>query len=819
MQRGWWGRGSRVRKNIWLLVVLTASYAQAQTIVAPQQAAPAIDLARVATRDDLATQVVIDGKLNESVWQTVEPIGAFSVVEPDTLAPEKYPTRLRLFYTDKGLYVAIDMEQPHDTLVSQLSSRDQRQLNRDAVFITLDSSSDGHYGYWFGIALGDSLMDGTILPERRYDNNWDGPWRGATSVTAKGWSAEMFLPWSMLSMPTVGDKRAMGIYVSRKVAHLNERWGWPPLPETKPKFMSVLDRVQMTGVAPVQQYSVFPYASVTADDVKDEMTYKAGADIFWRPTTNFQTTATLNPDFGTIEADDVIVNLSAIETFFPEKRLFFVEGKEVFIAAPRATAETPTTLLHTRRIGGRAVAPGIPAGTTLLPGESGQLAELLGAAKLTGEIAKTLRYGVLAAKEYDTEFDGLNALGNDVTLESEGRDFGVARVVYENSKSGAYKALGYMGTLMSHPDRQAAVHGIDTHYQTSNGKWQWDNQFLYSDIDVVGKGGGAYIDGRYSPQRGVNHIVAFEYYDKNFNMNDLGFFRRNDLIGTRYMFQRRTSNFFYGRDAFLQIMVPHEWNTNWDVVRTGIFTKGFIIRNDLSEIRFDANYFPPREEDRNSFGNGTFRITSRSQLAVGYSTDTSRRVVGTADFRYEGEEYGGYLTSQQAAIIWRPLNRLTTDLTLYRRDRTGWLLHEDWALPESRRTSKRMFTFDSEEWNVKFNLDFFFTARQQFRASLQWVGIKALEDRALQIPVTVGGLTPVQKAPGEPTDNFSISTVNFQLRYRWEMAPMSDLFVVYTKNGNQRRLPTESFPTMFSDVYHEPITEQLVVKVRYRFGS
>jgi len=780
------------------------------------RAAP-VDLIKSVASD---VHIKIDGRLDEPHWQTVPTIGTFVTVEPDTLAPEKYATRMKVFYTEKGLYVGFDMDQPRNTLVSQLSSRDQRQLNRDAVFITLDSSADGHYGYWFGIALGDSLMDGTILPERRYASDWDGPWRGATAVTDTGWSAEMFLPWSMLSMPKLEHHRTIGVYASRKVAHLSERWGWPGLPETRPQFMSVLDKVQVQGIAPVQQYNIFPYVSATGDNIKDEVTYKAGADIFWRPTTNFQTTATLNPDFGTIEADDVIVNLTAIETFFPEKRLFFVEGKEVFIAAPRATSETPTTMLHTRRIGGRAVQPTVPAGVTLLPGESGQLAELIGAGKVTGEIARTLRYGVMAASEYDTNFDARDGAGNLLELESKGRNFGVARLVYETSEGGPYRALGYMGTLMSHPDRTAQVHGLDAHYQSRNGQWQWDSQAMYSDVDVggatsglgIGEGGGAFVDGRYSPKRGVNHIIALEYYDKNFNLNDLGFFRRNDLIGTRYIFQRRTSNTPFGRDAFWQVLVPHEWNTDWQVIRTGVFTRGFIVRNNLSEMRYEINYFPARHEDRNSFGNGAFRIDQRSQYAAGYTTDTAKRFSVAGDVRYEGEEKGGYLTSEQLSLVWKPVNGLTTDLTLYHRDRNGWLLHEGGS-------SNRMITFDAEEWNVKFNFDFFFTARHHFRAGLQWVGIKAFEDQVYQIPADAGHLIPVNKAPGEPTDNFRISNVNFQLRYRWEIAPMSDLFVVYTKNGNQRGLPTSSFEDMFTDTFDEPISEQLVVKLRYRFGS
>ncbi len=758
--------------------------------------------------DDI--DITIDGRLDESIWQTSAKIGDFGVVEPDTLVPGEYPTNMHIFYNSKGIYVGFDMHQPRDTLVSQLSSRDQRQLIRDAVFITFDSSSEARYGYWFGIALGGSLMDGTILPERRYASNWDGPWWGETAVTEQGWSAEMFLPWAMMSMPKTEGARAMGVYASRKVAYKNERWAWPALPSTQPQFMSVLDQVEVTNVAPKQQYRIFPYASTTFDRVADEVNYKAGADFFWRPSTDFQLSATLNPDFGNVEADDVIVNLTAIETFFPEKRLFFLEGQETFIAAPRATSGVPTTLLNTRRIGGRAFRPNIPLGVTVPQTELGQPAELNGALKVTGE-SGALRYGVLAAQEDETRFRGEDGLGNRVDLDQDGRDFLIARAVYELSGAGASQSVGWMSTSSTHPDRDATVHAVDGHYLSGTGKWQWDGQLIYSDIDVEGEGGGGFVDMRYTPKQGRNHIAAFEYYDKTININDLGFFRRNDLIGTRYIFQENRSDISFGRDISTQVLIPHEWNTDWKVIRTGVFWEGDLTFNNLSAFHWDLNHFPDRYEDRNSFGNGTYEIEKRSQLELAYSTDSSRNL--TADFsaRYEGEELGGHNNKFAVGLTWRPLSSLTAEFDLSHKQRYGWLLH---------RGGTNMVTFDAEEWSAKFNVDYFFTARQQFRASLQWVGIKAFEDEFFTIPAKAGVLLDRTKAPGDPSDNFSISTLNFQVRYRWEIAPMSDLFLVYTKNGLQRQLQTfEEFSDMFSDVYDEPVSEQFVVKLRYRFGN
>ena len=278
----------------------------------------------------------IDGKLDEAVWGQFPGVDLFRVVDPDTGEVPRHHTLVKMFYTERGLYASFEMEQPPETLVRVYSGRDEGRLNRDNVGVTIDTSGEGRYGYWVNLALGGNQVDGTVLPERQFSGDWDGAWYGGTEVTAKGWNAEIFLPWSQLAMPKESGERRVNAYASRKVAYLDERYAVPALPFTQPLFMSALQPLVLDQVDPKQQWSVFPYASITQDEVEDYTDPKVGADIFWRPSTNFQVTATLNPDFGNVESDDVIVNLSAFETFFPEKRLFFQEGIEVFNATPRA---------------------------------------------------------------------------------------------------------------------------------------------------------------------------------------------------------------------------------------------------------------------------------------------------------------------------------------------------------------------------------------------------------------------------------------------------------------------------------------------------
>ena len=289
----------------------------------------------VLVRSPSDAQIRIDGVGDDAAWDGIDAFDEFLVTDPDILEPAVQKTAVRITYTDQGFYLLAEMQQDPESLVERLSSRDA-WMTRDYLSFCLDTSGEGRYAFWFNLALGGSKSDGTILPERQFNNSWDGAWHGATSRTEDGWSAEFFIPWSIVTMPKVNGQRQLAIYVSRKVAKDDAQHSWPPLPRTLPKFLSAFQPLLVDNVKVRQQLSVFPYGSTLYDGVTEDSIFKSGVDVFWRPSTNLQLTATANPDFGTVEADDLVVNLTAYPTFFPEKRLFFLEGYEVFIATSRA---------------------------------------------------------------------------------------------------------------------------------------------------------------------------------------------------------------------------------------------------------------------------------------------------------------------------------------------------------------------------------------------------------------------------------------------------------------------------------------------------
>ena len=756
----------------------------------------------LASYDESNLSIRIDGKLDEAPWREIVGVDSFLVVDPDTETTPVYETVVKMFYTDRGLYAAFEMEQPPDTLVRRYSGRDQRWVNRDNVSVTLDTSGQGRYGYWFNLALGGNQSDGTVLPERQFSGDWDGAWSGSTAETERGWNAEIFLPWSQVAMPKESGQRIINAYASRKVAHLDERWAVPSLPFTQPLFMSALQPLSLREVDPRQQWSVFPYLSATRDELEAVTEPRAGADFFWRPSTNFQMTATLNPDFGNVESDDVIVNLGAFETFFPEKRLFFQEGTEVFDATPRATRGDRVTALHTRRIGGRGRAPMVPDGVTVPARELGQPIELQGAVKVVGQ-AGDVRYGILGAVEDDAKFDV-----GQINYYQDGSDYGIARFLYENTgDDNSYRALGTISTLATHPDQDASVHGLDYHYLSGRGRIKIDGQFLYSDKDEVGQGGGGFVDLRYTQRQGLNVGLGISHFDEHLDLNDLGFLRRNDVTRYNASVRYSRSNLDSVRKASLDTWTDYAVNGDGRRTASGLGTRLDLDLKNRDSLRLGLNYSGRRFYDRASRGNGTFSVEPSSSMSARYRSDSAKRLSYHVELGRSDEALDGVAQSGRIGVNWRPVDEISLGANARYRKRDAWLLWQG---------DRDFTTFETEEWRPSLDLDYFLSAKQQLRLSAQWVAIKALEQDNYIVPSRVGDL--IEVAPDTESDDFAISRLNVQLRYRWELAPLSELFVVYTLNGeSDRRLM--AFDDLVQEAYDNPIGEQLVVKLRYRLGS
>jgi len=793
-----------------LFAALTLQTVSAQTIEGnvelTREQGPALSLQKFIHAQ---IDIDVDGRLSEATWGQVPSINAMRVVDPETLEAVPYATDTRIFYTERGLYLAFDMEQPIDTLIRRISGRDNINLNRDTISVTLDTSGEGLFGYWMTLALGDNQADGTILPERRYASQWDGAWYGATQQTERGWSAEFFIPWGQMAMPKEDGVRRIGIYTERRVAAINQLWAWPPILDSSAIFMSSFPGMEVEGVDLRQQWSLFPYVSGTHDRIDSSTNYRAGFDVFWRPSSNFQMTATANPDFGSAESDDVVVNLTANETFFPEKRLFFQEGQEVFNTTPRSTGSNGKRLsiVNTRRIGARPRPPELPLGVSLPTRERIRPADLRGAVKMTGQMGN-IRYGALAAIEDESQFAVQGA-----RFYQDGRGFGTFRMIYEDNQGAAYRGLGYIGSLVQHPDSDAQVHAVDFHYLSNGGRWNFDGQIISTNTDEVGSGAGMFTDIVYTPRPGLRHSLQLTYLDEQLDVNDFGFQERNDSREAWYRFEWIKSDLDWVRSLRVSPFLRYEENAAGDRTNNALPVLSVnATLNNLDRVSVNLQHFPKRYDDRNSFGNGTFATTERTNFSVSYQTNTARAVSFNSGVGTSREFAGGSAWQASSGVTWRPQDNISLAASLTYDDRDGWLLHQ---------RQLNFTTFEAKQWRGEVNFDYYVTARQQLSMALQWVGIEAIEDEFYRLqadqPTKSRDLKKIPK-PGLASDSFGLTQMSFQLRYRWQIAPLSDLFIVYTK-GDNRRTILMNFDELFDNSWQNPLGEQLVVKLRYRLGT
>ncbi|MDP4784613.1 MAG: DUF5916 domain-containing protein [Gammaproteobacteria bacterium] len=794
----------RLASIICLLAALPLSELTAQDGIAVQ-------LPQITRIEQSDAEITIDGFIDEDVWKDLPVIDGMKVIDPDTLADTPYETHVRFFYTERGIYLSAMNFQPQETLMARMTSRDVR-LERDGFVVAIDASGEGLYGFYLRINLGNSLTDATILPERTFNFQWDGPWLARTQALENGWSAEYYIPWSMMPLPQVDDDRKIGIYLERQVGHLQgEAWANPPLPGTVNQFLSAFEKYELKDIEPRRQLTYYPFASGIYDGVRDESTYKVGTEIFWRPTSNSLLSASLNPDFGNVESDDVVVNLTAFEVFFPERRVFFLEGQDVFNTSPRTSSRGgpggPISLLNTRRIGGAAIYD-VPDEVNVVPTDLSQPSELLGAVKLTGQ-SGNWRYGTLLASETESQIAGTLDDGTQVTLNAVGRDFSIARLLYEDTSSGGRRAIGWMGTNLSHPTIDATAHAVDMHYFSADNRFVIDTQIMHSNVD--GKTGNGFLgDVAFRPRRGLQHGLRATYIDDTLDINELGFLTRNDQMNLDYNMFNIESDVPGLRQRTTSLFISNQWNTDGEPVRLGLFlNRGY---NTLNNNTYDVSlrYFPERIDDRLGRGTGDFKVEGRYGLNLGFRTNPADKLAFNFDLNLDQDELGPARTGASARFTWRPNDRFSSDLRLDYTDREALLVHKG---------SGSYTSFESHQWAPQLEMNYFLNAWQQLRFTLQWTALKAFEDRFWQVDSqNLDFLQPVAKSDDD-SDNFTISRLTFQARYRWEIAPLSDLFVVYTRGSN---LPTDSFET-FQDLlvqsWTDTIVDTLAIKLRYRFGS
>ncbi|HET7126875.1 MAG TPA: DUF5916 domain-containing protein [Lysobacter sp.] len=730
-----------------------------------------------------AWAIDVDGRIDPAEWQGAQHVTDFRLTQPLSRAPSPYPTEAWILSTPEGLAVAFRNTQPASV------PRTRQVVQRDAggpydrVNLYVDFDGEGRIGYNFMVLLSDSIQDGTITNENQFSYDWDSVWKHAVSEDGDTWSVEMLIPWSVAPMKDGSDgKRSIGVQLDRVVGTTGERVGWPAVFGGEQRFLSQFSKVE------VPEYSqsllaVTPYVSGLYDNVRGTGKFDSGVDVFWKPNGKFQLTATLNPDFGQVESDQLVVNFGAIETFFNDKRPFFTENQS-FFTVPFGSRNTIDQLIYTRRVGG--------------PADDGSGAgDVTAAVKFNGSAAG-FNYGAFAAGEADPA----------------GRDFYAARATREFGQQG----LGVMATRVERPyfDRQADVFSLDHHWNP-NQNFSINSAFVLSSIDQGGSttddsGGQTRID--YDAGGGWRQQLYLLHLGKDLELNDFGFLERNDYNYFRYGLSHRVTDL--PKDS---PFASHDWQfvAAGDNNDEGLTLSRILAIKRQSDYRnggtqfFEIDWTSRGHDDLITRGNGAVRMPVRYNLFL--ERYFARRPGGHwelyTNIHYDNSGFRGFRYGAPEFDV-EPTYHVNDTLSFYGgldgRYNPDWLVWNDEKQVIGSYRSRLVFMTAGTNWLI--------SPKQELRVKLQAV---ALEARALRAYDVAPDGNPV--ASSEDVPNFTLRNMGFQIRYRYELAPLSNLYVAYVRGG---ALYDETFGPVgvghqFERAFDLRDSEQLFVKLNYRF--
>ena len=374
--------------------------------------------------------IVIDGRLEDSIWQRADRVTDFIQQRPAPGKAALRPSEARVWLDGSALHVAMRLYDAPDSIVAPLARRDA-DVYSDWAFVLIDSYDDRRSAFQFAVNPRGVQRDAQVTNDEEWmqDYGWNAVWQSETARDSLGWTAEFRIPLSQLRFANAQGNASWGIQFGRHIARHNERSYWAPILPERPGFVSQFGRLTdvMLNGGP-RRFELTPYtlAQVTSRQVEaaNPLTRSRvplatlGLDAKWGVTPDFTLTATLNPDFGQVESDPSEVNLTATESFFREQRPFFLEGAHLFNYPLSTTGWIfgPEQLFYSRRIG-RAPQGDDPPNARYV--DRPAATDLLGAIKLTGKTQSGWSLGVLSALT-----DEMRA---DVALDNGGRQ----RVVVE----------------------------------------------------------------------------------------------------------------------------------------------------------------------------------------------------------------------------------------------------------------------------------------------------------------------------------------------------------------------------------------------------
>jgi hypothetical protein len=810
----------------------------------------------------------IDGDLSDAAWQNAPEFTDFTQHDPVDGAAPTMRTSIRIVYDNDAIYFGTKVEDPQPP--TMLLVRRDSFTQSDFLSFNIDPQRDRLSGAAFTVTPSNVQIDSILYNDIGEDGTWDGVWESATKIVPDGWIAEMRIPFSQLRFP---DKpvHVWGLNVTRRTVRNNE---WVRIVNTRKGetgFVShFADIVGLEGIHRGRPLELVPYAVARsdirtrtdrADPLVDTLDHRAdgGLDLKYALTSSLTLTGTVNPDFGQVEVDPAVVNLSEFETFYPEKRPFFTEGTNIF-----AFADTPApshfnfffapSLFYTRRIG--RAPQGFPdADFVVSPSET----TILGAAKITGKLPGGWSIGILDAL---TDAERARFAGGPDPAHPSGRqqvepmtNYFVARATKE---IGTGSRLGLLFTSvnrrlpaeLSSLRDSAVTGGVDGYTSFVKKSWILEGSLVGSNVS----GSAEAIEltqrssSRYYQRPDAQHIeldptrtslsgwggramlskatgvwrpnVSIQAFSPGYETNDTGFMQRTDIISGHALMEyhkQNTTKYFRERTTYLGVWQNR--NFDGDTLERGVFVDSFGTLQSYWEYRASLFITPSAFTDRLTRGGPLVRTPSGWSSDVNLASDSRKHYYFSAFGHFEGSDDNSYVRTEGVALNAHPASNIQLSVSpSFTRSHDHTQYVTAFGDPTATATYGSRYVFadlEQHSFELAMRADWTLSSHLSFQLYLQpFIASGDFHDYHTLVAARTRDFVPYTGIPFDPDFNFR--SVRGSAVVRWEFRPGSALYVVWNENrADVAPLGDFSITRDFRAIPTAPSHDVFLVKLSY----
>ncbi|UCH11302.1 MAG: carbohydrate binding family 9 domain-containing protein, partial [Fidelibacterota bacterium] len=728
-----------------------------------------------------AETVTVDGLLDEPVWQRE---GYSDLIQRDPIewGTISERTDVLIAYDEAGLYVAgTCYHTGPDTIIGGLARRDET-VESDWFWFWIDPNYDRQNGYGFALNPNGSMIDQRNYRDILSDDDWDAVWQAAAVRQRDRWTFEMFIPFDQLRFDRQ-DEYVWGVNFKRYIIANAEHNYFVMVPKAESGFVSRFGRlIGLNGIEPPPRLFVSPYAMGQINDVPgtsghpfaSDMRYgrNLGLDVKYGLTGNLTLDLAINPDFGQAEVDPAVINLSAFETFYSEKRTFFLEGSDIFSFGANPTGGVwgcywyHPTMFYSRRIGRRPISDPAHDGDVYAPDQT----TILGAAKISGKINNWSIGSVNAVTQ--EEFARVDSAGERFEDTIEPRAFyGVYRGVGEFNEGD--QGLGFLLTyvqrnqdiprLRADNNDRALMGGLDGWaFLGQKRKWAFMGQMAWSQIAgseermvSIQRSSTHYYQrpdyeavsldsnrtklegwmGRFGLRTvgGNAHFqTALGILSPGFNVNDLGYSSRGNLINWHvvggYQWLEPTS---WYRGINLNFMTSRNFDFDGNQLFAQVWHGGNFQRLDYIAFHWNVQITPDGLDPFGTRGGPMIAYPGFTYVHAGVSTDSRKAVSGGGCLSGQFVKDGSFFRALNLSTVFRLAAslKLTVSTTLWADD-----VHQQWVdnVDDSLTTWGQHYVFgtlDQEEVSATLRLDWGITPQLSLQTYIQpFFGVGAYSD-------------------------------------------------------------------------------------------